>query len=276
MKNKLITGLVALGLPALAFAWGQKGHDTTAYIAECHLTPTAKAAIDSLLDGRSIVYWSNWMDNASHTPEYAYSRTWHYKNVDAGVKYEKAKKNKDGDVVRAINDQSLVLMDDNATRQDKALALKMVVHFLGDIHQPLHLGHLSDLGGNRIHVQYFTGNRNLHSMWDTTLPEGAHKWSYTEWQNQIDRASADEEMLILANGTPDDWAKESMEIAAKIYEVTPEGYNISYDYIADWTPTIEQQFLKGGLRLADLLNTIFDPEYQPKNAMNLRQLQPAE
>ena len=65
------------------FGWGQKGHDTVAYIAECHLTPATKQAVESLLDGKSIVYWANWLDNASHTPEYAYSKTWHYKNIDA-------------------------------------------------------------------------------------------------------------------------------------------------------------------------------------------------
>ncbi len=276
MKTKILAAVSTLLFPTLAFGWGQKGHDTVAYIAECHLTDQTKSAIDSLLDGRSIVYWANWMDNASHTPELAYTKTWHDKNIDAGEKYEKAKKNKNGDVVRAINEQSAILADESTTKEEKALALKMVVHFLGDVHQPMHLGHLSDLGGNRVSVKWYSGTRNLHSVWDSSLPEAAHKWSYTEWQHQIDRASADEELLIVANGTPDDWAKESYEIAGRIYEQTPEGYNVSYDYIADWTPTVEQQFLKGGLRLADLLNTIFDPEYQPKNAMNLRQLQPVE
>ncbi len=271
MMKKITLGIFSLLAPALAFGWGQKGHDTVAFIAENHLTSKTRQALDSILDGRSIVYWSNWMDNASHTPEYAYSKTWHYKNVDANVKYEKAKKNKDGDVVQAINSQSAVLADPMSSKEDKALALKMVIHFVGDIHQPMHLGHLSDLGGNRITVKFFYGNRNLHSLWDTALVEQAHKWSYTEWQNQIDRLSPEEEIMIVAGGTPDDWAKESMEIAAKIYEETPEGYNVSYDYIADWTPTIEQQFMRGGLRLADLLNTVFDPEYSPKNAMNLVQ-----
>ena len=67
-----------------AFAWGQKGHDVTAAIAEAHLTPATQKAVAEVLDGMSPVYWANWLDNASHTPEYAYSKTWHYKNVDAG------------------------------------------------------------------------------------------------------------------------------------------------------------------------------------------------
>lgn len=274
--NRLIIAATALSIPALAFAWGQKGHDTVAFIAENHLTETSRQAIDSLLDGKSIVYWANWLDNASHTPEYAYTKTWHYRNIDADESFEKAKLNKDGDIIRAISLQADVLNNPDASREEKQLALKMVVHFLGDIHQPMHLGHLSDLGGNRNYVKLFNSKRNLHSIWDTALVENAHKWSYTEWQQQIDRATPEEETLILAGGTPSDWAKESWQIAGKIYEVTPDDYNVSYDYIAEWTPVIEQQLLKGGLRLADLLNTVFDPEYVPANGMKLRVEQAAE
>ena len=66
-------------------AWGQKGHDVTCEIAERHLDRGARKAVRRLLQGKSMVYWSNWLDNASHTPEYAYTKTWHYKNIDAGV-----------------------------------------------------------------------------------------------------------------------------------------------------------------------------------------------
>ena len=84
MKKILLNAAVLLSICNLnAFGWGQKGHDATAYIAEQHLTDATKAALDSILEGKSIVYWANWLDNASHTPEYAYTKTWHYKNVDA-------------------------------------------------------------------------------------------------------------------------------------------------------------------------------------------------
>ena len=91
-----IMAAMLIASAASAFGWGQKGHDTVAYIAECHLTPEAKAAAEALLDGNSIVYYSNWLDNASHTPEYAYSKTWHYKNVDADVSYDDAPLNDKG------------------------------------------------------------------------------------------------------------------------------------------------------------------------------------
>lgn len=253
-----------------AYGWGQKGHDTTAFIAETHLTEATKAAVDSLFDGKSIVYWANWLDNASHTPEYAYSKTWHYKNIDEGQTVESAPLHKDGDIVRAIEAQTAVLTDPSTSKEEKALALKMVVHFLGDIHQPLHTGHASDIGGNHWYVYYFGKNTNLHSVWDSSLPESAHKWSYEEWQHQIDRATPEETAQILNGGNPKTWAGESFDICASIYTLTPQDTKISYDYIAQWAPTVEQQFLKGGLRLADLLNSIFDPGYEPRNTLVTR------
>ena len=78
----------------------------------------------------------------------------------------------------------------------------MVIHLLGDIHQPMHIGHASDLGGNRWTVNYFGRDTNLHSVWDHSLPESAHKWSYTEWQREVDRATPQEVETILNGGKP--------------------------------------------------------------------------
>ncbi len=265
MKIRIAAGLLLTGLTTLgAYGWGQKGHDTVAFIAESHLTPTTKAAIDDLLQGRSIVYWANWLDNASHTPEYAYTKTWHYRNIDAGQDYDSAPRSRTGDVVNAIESQVYLLSDPAASPVAKNLALKIVVHLMGDLHQPMHMGHYSDLGGNKWPVKYFNSDRNLHSVWDGSLVESAHKWSYSEWQQQIDRASEAEQSLIVA-GNPDSWGRETYAIATSVYDETPEGTNISYDYISRWTPVIEDQLLKGGLRLADILNGVFDPDYTKGN-----------
>ena len=265
-RNILTSGLLCLSSIS-SFGWGQKGHDTTAFIAECHLTPTTLDKVMDLLDGKSPVYYANWLDNASHTPEYSYSKTWHYKNIDADQTFDSAPLHEDGDIVRAIYMQVDVLKDSNASRENKQLALKILIHLLGDIHQPMHLGHASDLGGNRWLVKYFGKDTNLHSVWDSSLPESAHKWSYTEWQNQIDRATPEMTLDILDVTTPEGWASETFEIGKDVYNNTPEGTKISYDYIAEWTPIVEKQFLRGGLRLADLLNSIFDPVYSGKNTI---------
>lgn len=260
IKRPAIAALMALSAVVGAHAWSQKGHDVTAYIAEKHLNPAARAAVDSIFDGMSLVYWANWLDNASHNMDHAYTKTWHYKNIDAGVPYDQAPLNPKGDVVTAIYGQIEVLSDPSASKADKHLALRILVHCMGDMHQPMHMGHLSDLGGNKVPVKYFDRKTNLHSIWDSSLVESAHKWSYSEWQEQIDRLSPEQEAAETA-GTVDDWARETHDIATGVYKYFQPGIKVMYNPIAQWTPTIERQLLRGGLRLAHILNTIF-PEPQ--------------
>lgn len=258
MKTTL-TALLLTIVSLNAFGWSQKGHDVTAYIAEQHLTPTTRAAVESLLDGKSMVYWANWLDNASHQRPLAYTKTWHYKNIDEDVRYEEAPANPAGDAVTAIKSRIEILNDPASTVEERQLALKILIHVMGDIHMPLHMGHATDLGGNRIKVKFFNRENNLHSVWDSSLPEAAHKWSYTEWQQQIDRANPATADSIVS-GNVDDWAKETVGIASQVYVYFQPGRNISYNDIARWTPVIEEQFLRGGLRLAAILNSIFDPD----------------
>lgn len=265
--NKIFTVFFISGAGILsAFGWGQKGHDTVAAIAQNHLSDTTVEAIDSLLDGKSIVYWSNWLDNASHTDDYAYTKTWHYKNIDPEFSYENAPNIPEGNIVEAIYCQVDTLRNPNVSKEAKATALKMIVHFLGDIHQPMHMGRASDRGGNSHKITFFGDNTNLHSVWDTNLVESAHNWSHTEWQNEIDRLTTEEQVAVVQGGNPSTWGKETYEIATEIYDTTPHNSNVEYNYIAKWTPVIEMQLEKGGLRLADVLNSIFDPQYQPLNS----------
>jgi hypothetical protein len=106
-------------------------------------------------------------------------------------------------------------------------------------------------------VKYFGHENLLHTIWDTNLVESAHKWGYTEWQQQIDRVCLNGIKEITA-GTIDDWAKETVNICTDVYKAMPEGASVSYNEVATWSPIIEQQLLRGGLRLAYLLNSIFD------------------
>lgn len=254
--KKFVFFASALFIVSSAFAWGQKGHDVTAYIAESHLTPEAAQKIDKVLNGHSIVYYANWMDNASHTPEFDYTKTWHYLNVDEGKTLETMPKNPDGDVLVAVNTLYDELKAGGLAPEEEATKLKMLVHLIGDMHCPMHAGRLSDRGGNQRPVLLFGKQSNLHSAWDSGIIEAGHKWGYTEWKEQIDRVS-DETALELASGEPKDWIEETYEICAGIYDKTPEGTKISYDYVADNTPIIENQLLKAGHRLARLLNEIY-------------------
>lgn len=239
-----------------AFAWGPKGHDIVAYIAECKLSPQAAERVEQALGGHSMVYFANWLDSASHTPEFAYTKTWHYANINEGFTYQTMDKNPNGDVVQAINQIVSDLKSNKLSPEEEEIKLKMLIHLVGDIHCPMHAGHLSDRGGNSVPVYFFNRETNLHSIWDSSLPEAAHKWSYTEWQNQIDRLPA-VDVVPNESGTPIDWLQESFAVCQDIYRSTPAGSTVSYDYISKYTPIVEQQLLRGGHRLAGLLNDIY-------------------
>ncbi len=250
--------ITAVTLCLSAFAWSQKGHDATAYIAECHFTEATADSVSSLLDGKSPVYWANWLDNASHTPQYYYTKTWHYRNIDTHENYDNAKRNPKGDVISAAREQIAILADSISSRSQKQLALKILIHIVGDMHQPMHMGRYKDLGGNKVKLRFFDRDTNLHSIWDGSIMNSGHSWSYTEWQQQLDRLSAEEEAAETA-GNLDDWGRQTYDIACRVYDHMPAGTKVSYNEIASWTPVIEQQILRGGLRLAKVLNAIFDP-----------------
>lgn len=264
MKKFFIAAISSL-CALTAFAWSQKGHDTVAYIAECHLSQAAADSVAAIFEGKSPVYWANWLDNASHTPDYAYTKTWHYKNINEGVDYADAPLNPDGDAVTAIREQIAILADSVSTLSQKQLALKILIHVVGDLHQPMHLGRETDKGANYVKVRFFGRDSNLHSVWDGSIMNSCHAWSYTEWQNQLDRLSPEQQAVETA-GNVDDWGRQTYEIAKSVYDYFPNGAKISYDQVAHWTPVIEQQILRGGLRLARILNAIYDPASSDKPA----------
>ena len=240
-----------------AMAWGPKGHDTVAYIAEKHLSKKTLQKVLEVLDGHSLVYVANWMDNASHTDEYAYTKTWHYVNVDPSEgSYANSVKAASGDAVTAINTLVDNLKSGELTADEERVQLMMLIHIVGDIHCPMHAGRKSDRGGNGTEVKYFGKQKKLHSVWDSEIVESAHRWSYSEWQDQIDRATPKQQQAYM-QGTPNDWIEETVALANECYESAAKAGNMSYDYVAEYAPVIEQQFLKGGIRLAKLIEEIY-------------------
>lgn len=256
-RRTILTALLLLlGSATPLFAWGPKGHDVVAYIAECHLTPRAARKVDRILEGHSPVYVANWMDNASHTPAYAHTKTWHYKNIDRGHTLETMPLEPKGDILSALDSLIERLKSRELTPEQEQISLRMLIHLMGDLHCPMHAGRLSDLGGNRHEVTYFGKKSNLHSVWDSSIVESAHRWSYSEWQREIDRVSRSEAKELTRGGL-EEWFLETHALCCEVYESTPEGANLSYDYVAQFTPRIEEQLLRGGLRLAHLLNEIY-------------------
>ncbi len=259
-------GVIMILNSVSAFAWGSKGHDIVAAIAEQHLTTKAKKKIDRLLDGKSIVYYSSWMDNIQNSPYwengYNKTKTWHYANVDKGMTYETMPENPDGDVVKGLEMLTDQMMNnyDNLTDSMRVDYLKMIVHMVGDLHCPMHAGRLSDRGGNGTKVVWFRSETNLHSVWDSRIIDSARTWSYSEWRDNLDRESRKYRKSVSA-GSYEDWFSETVEEAARIYEYVESSGSIapvlSYQFVYDFSPLLEEQLLNAGYRLAHVLNEIF-------------------
>ena len=253
------------------YAWGPMGHDVVASIAEQHLNRKTKRKISRLLGGHSIVYYSSWMDNIQNSPYwengYNQTKTWHYANVDKGLTYQTMQKNENGDVVNSLEmlTDAMINRYDELTDSMKVDFVKMIVHMVGDLHCPMHAGRLSDRGGNNTKVKWFGQPTNLHSVWDSRMIDAARKWNYTEWVEQLDRTNRKYRKNV-TEGSYEDWFTTTVANASKIYNYVeaidqqlPEEElpNLSYQFVYDFSPMLEEQLLLGGYRLAHVLNTIF-------------------
>lgn len=250
-----------------AYAWGPTGHDVTASIAEQHLTRKARRALNKLLEGKSIIYYSSWMDNIQNSPNwkggYDKTKTWHYANVDQGHTYQTMPKLEEGDVVAALTQLTYELKHnyDNLSDSIKVDYIKMIVHMVGDLHCPMHAGRKTDRGGNGKKVKWFGQPTNLHSIWDSKIVDSSRRWSYSEWTENLDRTSRRYRKSIM-KGSYEEWFAETVEGAASIYNyvenLKDETPNLSYQFVYDFSPLLEDRLLTGGYRLACVLNYIFD------------------
>lgn len=248
--------MILISLPLQGFGWGKRGHDVICHIAERHLTPQALERVTQLLDGRSMVYYGNWMDGASRTDEYRHTYTWHYFNMELREDVQSAKRDPSGDVLSALEQIERGLSGGELSREQQAVALKMYIHLMGDLHQPMHLGRSGDSGGGDTPIVYFVESTSLHAVWDYHIVEGCHAWSYTEWGEQIDRLS-ESQIAQVQQGSLAEWIDATHEITREIYRSTPRGHRIFYEYLDHFTPIVEQQLLYAGLRLSSQLNSIF-------------------
>lgn len=248
--------LAAVALhPAPILAWGATGHRVIGAIAESRLSPEARAAVAELIGRDSLPRVGTWADEIRVDPAWAKADAWHYVNIPDGGTYASAKKNEAGDLLEAIGRFSRLLADRAAPREERATALKFLVHFLGDLHQPLHVGRAEDRGGNDIVVLYFNEPANLHSVWDSGMIDGS-KLSYSELTAFIDRIEPEQEKAWQA-GEPLDWAKESMTLRAQVYEVGDRRLGLAYVQ-RNW-PTVEIRLAQAGVRLATLLESLLGP-----------------
>ncbi|NQX80440.1 MAG: S1/P1 nuclease [Flavobacteriaceae bacterium] len=234
--------------------WGKTGHRTVGEIASKYLDEDTAKAIADLLDGESLASASTYGDDIKSDKNYNKFYQWHYVNFPFDTKYSDSEKAKKGDLIMGIETCIRIIKDKKNTRENRVLYLKMLIHFIGDLHQPLHVGRGEDKGGNDIKVTWFYKKSNIHRVWDSDMID-RYKMSYTELANNVKRLS-DSEAKAIQSGSLMDWVIESQNLSKKVYASVKMGDKLSYKYAYKHFGTVKEQLQKGGLRLAKILNEI--------------------
>ncbi|MCM5661551.1 S1/P1 nuclease [Galbibacter mesophilus] len=235
--------------------WGQTGHRVVGEVASENIKNSTKRKIEKLLDGQSLAMVATYADEIKSDKRYRSFSPWHYVNFPFDKKYTEVTPSEDGDIITGIEKCISVLKDENATNDDKVFYLKMLIHLVGDLHQPLHVGRAEDKGGNDIQVRWFGDGSNLHRVWDSDMID-SYGMSYTELSENLPKYSKTQRKIIV-NGSILDWAEESQNLAIKVYESAEVGEKLGYNYMYDHFSTVQEQLKKGGLRLAKILDDIF-------------------
>jgi hypothetical protein len=251
---------MALWLPCQGFAWGVTGHRVIGQIASLHLSAKAKKELKKILGNESIAMASNWGDFIKSDSTYDYLYNWHFININETLNYQQFKTYLESDTaVDAYTKLNMIvdtLKNKTLSQQQKIMYLRLLIHIVGDIHQPMHVGKFSDLGGNRVRVQWFNQPSNLHRVWDEQLVE-FQQLSYTEYAAAINFSSK-AERLAWQKQPMSDWIFESYQHCQHIYAgITTDNQKLSYRYNFDYVNTLNNQLLKGGIRLAGVLNELF-------------------
>lgn len=254
----MLLGLIFMS--NLTWAWGPTGHRIVAEIAENHLNHKAKKEIQKIIGKQSMAYWATWGDFVKSDPAYKHADSWHYVNFPADLNRTQfdleLKNSSDKNLYKRIQ---LLIQDlknrKNLTEKENQENLYFLIHLLGDLHQPLHIGREEDMGGNKINVKWFNGNTNLHTLWDSKLID-FQKYSYSEYAHLLDIYSKKEAKHRM-HGTLEDWLFDSHQKANRIYASVQPNDKLSYRYNYDHVQLLEEQLLQGGLRMAKVLNEIF-------------------
>ncbi|MCD8742264.1 S1/P1 nuclease [Mucilaginibacter roseus] len=263
MRNRVMKMIIALVaviyIPAQVMAWGQQGHRISGQIADSYLNPKARKAIKAILGNESIAMASNWADFIKSDSTYNYLYNWHFVNFDKALTQPEMeaylKVDTIADAYTKINFLTIELKKKNLSANNKLLYLRMLIHIVEDIHQPMHTGHLSDKGGNDIKVLWMNNPSNLHSVWDSQLID-FQQLSYTEYVAAINHTTA-AQRTKWQQASVSQWVFESNQIAQKLYADVKPDEKLGYRYNFKYIDTLNQQLVKGGVRLAGLLNQIF-------------------
>lgn len=285
MKH-LLLGICLLFATSALFAWGSNGHRMVAQICLDHCSPKAKQEIESILGNNYLTMVATWPDFIRSEKQWDFSKPWHYISVDSGVTVQHvidstAKIPTIDNVIEAIDLMKKILNDDVAATkllQDlvnknnaallsgsiKATALAFLIHFIGDIHQPMHVGKTADLGGNTISVVYFSKKTNLHSIWDGAIIEN-EQLSFTEFAAFANKSHLTNKVAWEKDGITT-WATESVKARGKIYEALYNNKSMdketklpsfSYEYQHDFIALVYERIAAAGYRAAFVMSEIF-------------------
>ena len=253
----LILGFSPLNLQA----WGPTGHRVIAEIAQRNLNRKANKQVTKLLDNYPMAYWSVWADNikSDTTDRWTHTHIWHYVNIPGDLQKQEMEQAvndvKQANVYSEIQLLCDVIKNKNTATDEKREALYFLIHLVGDLHQPMHIGREADLGGNKITVYWFGTPTNIHAVWDSNLINN-ERYSYTEYTAILNRISSKEKKEI-QKGTAMDWLFDTYQITNEIYSSVKNEDKLSYAYPYKYKSTVELQLQRAGLRLAAILNQLF-------------------
>ncbi len=237
--------------------WGRTGHDAVASIADRHLTKKARKEIEKILGGKSIIYYTKWADEVRKTPEYLYTDQWHVNYLDANGKIVVAEKHgkKNGDGVYGLRNFILPVLENREAYDDSTVCvnLKLLIHFIGDMHCPVHIKFAGIKEGKVI----IDGKRMPHhTLWDSGLLDSVHGWSYTEYADMLSRAGR-KEIKAICEGTYEEWVEESGRRCKEIHSWVEPEFEVTQDYKNKAILLAERQLEIAGYRLAYVLNKLF-------------------
>ena len=235
--------------------WGSTGHRAIAEVASFYLTENAKKKINEILDGETIVTASMYADDIKSDSRYDEYYNWHFINMELDEDYEDTVPSEKGDVFIAINKCLDILESDSVTDSEKSFYLKLLIHFIGDLHQPMHIGRYEDRGGNRITLKWFGRNTNLHRIWDSDMIN-SHNMSYSELAKNLPAPKNLNIKFVRTDLLK--WLDEIHLYTKKIYEEVSVDDNLGYEYQYKNFGLVKELLLTGGLRLAAILNYLFD------------------
>lgn len=255
----LVLMLSAVAMPSPAHAWSAEVHRIIAELAQRHLTPAAKAealrllAVDGAHSLADVATWADELRDARpQTPLGKATSPLHYiKFGDERCRFDvdPAPDCKDGQcIVGAIERYTAIVTDRSRSDAERAEALRFVIHFVGDVHQPLHNGYRDDRGGNRYQVQFDGNGKNLHDIWDDHLVGGRGLSLHDEAE-----ALAKEAHPVTASGDAKDWSACSCRLT-RGGGVYPAGHRIDAAYIAKLAPLARRQVRLAAANLAALIN----------------------